>query len=138
MTGGPPAAEEPRRKRPAREQFASTVLVLEAVLVLFAGLVGHGLRVAPIGTVWAVAGSLAVVLVILSRFVAAPGGTAAGSIVQVLVLATGLVVPLMVVLGGLFVVLWVVALQLGSRIDRERAAWDAAHPEQPGPPRTAR
>jgi hypothetical protein len=28
------------------------------------------------------------------------------------------------------VIMWVVALHLGGRIDRERAEWDAAHPGQ--------
>ena len=43
-------------------------------------------------------------------------------------LAVGFFVPMMFVVGGIFVVLWVVALRLGGRIDRERAEYDAAHP----------
>jgi hypothetical protein len=122
-----------RRKRPARPQFASTVLLLEAFLVLFATLVASGLAVAAqtglsTGTVWLVGGVLMVVLVVLSRTVTRPGGYVAGSVAQALVLAAGVVVPVMVVLGGVFVLMWVVALRLGGRIDRERAEWDAAHP----------
>ena len=41
-----------------------------------------------------------------------------------------MVVPMMAVVGGVFVILWVVALRLGGRIDRERGEWDAAHPGQ--------
>ena len=44
-------------------------------------------------------------------------------------LGFGLVVPMMFVVGGIFVVLWFVALRLGGRIDRERAAYDAEHPD---------
>jgi len=45
------------------------------------------------------------------------------------VIACGFAVPLMFLVGGIFVVLWIVSLRLGGRIDRERAAYDAEHPE---------
>jgi ammonia channel protein AmtB len=75
---------------------------------------------------------MAVVLVVLSRLVTAPGGYVAGSVAQLLVVACGVVVPLMYALGVLFAVLWVVSLRLGARIDRERAEYDAAHPDEAG------
>lgn len=131
----PAAPGRIRRKRPARQQFASTMLLLEAFLVLFATLVAYGLANAgqvslrP-ASVWAFGGALMLVLVVLSRAVARPGGYVAGSVVQVVVLAMGFVVPMMFAVGGVFVVLWVVSLRLGGRIDRERAEWDAAHPGQ--------
>jgi len=130
----PPAV---RRNRPARLQFASSTLVLEALLVLFATLVAAGLAAAEPGgrspgAVWAAGGTLIVLLVALSRTLGRRGGYAAGSAAQVLVLATGLVVPTMYVVGGIFVVIWIVSLRLGGRIDRERAAWDAAHPDTLG------
>lgn len=133
----PHAARPARPKRPAKPQFASTILVLEGVLVLFAALTAHGLAAAgvlgtPTGVLWPVAGLVFVVLVVLSRLVTVPGGYLAGSVAQVLVLACGFVVPLMFALGVLFAVLWAVSLRLGARIDRERAAYDAAHPEESG------
>lgn len=126
----PSAGTRVVRKRPAMVQFTQTILILEAFVVLFATLVAYGLRVAPSATVWTVGGILTVVLVLLSGVVGRPGGYVAGSIVQVAVLAGGVMVTAMFAIGGLFVVLWVVALRLGGRIDRERAAWDAAHPGQ--------
>ena len=48
-------------------------------------------------------------------------------------LAVGFFVPMMFVVGGIFVVLWIVALRLGGRIDRERAEYDAANPGAVGP-----
>jgi len=42
-------------------------------------------------------------------------------VLQVPVVAVGVAVPMMLVMGGIFAVLWVVALRLGGRIDRERA-----------------
>ena len=122
-----------RRKRPAKPQFTQTILVLEAVLVFFATLVAYGLRLAPTATIWWVGGALALLLILLSGFVSRPGGYVAGSVAQVLVLAGGFWVPMMFVIGAIFVVLWVVALRLGGRIDRERAEYDAAHPGAVGP-----
>lgn len=132
MTTPEPAA---RRKSPARPQFASSVLVLEAILVLFATLAAYGLAAAKqttfsTGTAWLVGGVLMVALVVLSRTVTRPGGYVAGSVAQALVLAAGVVVPMMALVGAVFVIMWVVALRLGGRIDRERAEWDAAHPGQ--------
>lgn len=125
------AASSTRPKRPARPQFTSTILVLEALLVLFAALTADGLGVAPTDVVWPIAGALAVVLLGLSRLVTAPGGYIGGSIAQVLVIACGIAVPMMYLLGILFAALWITAYRLGGRIDSERAAYDAAHREDP-------
>jgi hypothetical protein len=119
------ASRPVRPKRPAKPQFTSMILVLEGVLVLFAALTAHGLESLPGPVLWSSAGAIFLALVVLSRLVTVPGGYVAGSIAQVLVLACGFVLPAMFALGGLFVVLWVVALRLGGRIDRERAAYDA-------------
>lgn len=126
-------------RKPAKVQFAATVLQLEAFAVLFAALALHGLRdsvyergplvLGSTAALWTVAGVLFVVLVVLSRLVARPGGYVAGSVAQVPVLAMGLLLPMMFVVGGVFVAMWVVSLRLGGRIDRERAEYDAAHPE---------
>jgi len=128
------------RRRSARRTFAATVLVLEAFVVFFATLVAFGLRVAPTGVVWAVGGTLAVVLVALSGMLRRPGAYLAGSVVQGLILAGGLVLlaaparaasfaaATAIFVGILFIALWVVALRLGGRIDREKAEWDVANP----------
>ena len=134
MSSPEPDLREPeRRKAPARRQFAATVLMLEAFLVLFATLVAHGLRIADTATVWLVGGVLMVVLIVLSRLVGQPGSYVAGSVVQVIVLAGTLVIREMLVVGLLFVVMWLAALHLGGRIDRERAEWDARHGIAPDP-----
>ena len=117
-------------KKSAKVQFASTMLVLEAFVVVFATLVAVRLVDAPTSQVWLVGGVLAVVLVVLSRLVASPGGYVAGSAVQVPFLAVSLVIPLMVVVAVVFVGMWAVSLWLGAKIDRERAAYDAAHPDE--------
>jgi hypothetical protein len=124
------AVPRPRlaRKRPAKPQFAQTVLVLEAFVVFFATLVAFGLKAAPPAVVWTAGGVLIGTLVLLSGLVRHPGGYLAGSLAQLAVLACGVVVTTMYAVGGVFAVLWFVALRLGGRIDRERAQWDAEHP----------
>jgi hypothetical protein len=137
-----PSGSEPlriRAKRAAKPQFAQTILGLEAFVVLFVTLVAYGLRDVPSvwpffappsgAVIWTVGLVLMVALFVITRYVGTPAGYRAGSIVQVPVMATGLAVPMMLLAGGIFVVLWVVALRLGGRIDRERAEYDAAHPE---------
>lgn len=124
-----------RPKKPAKVLFASTILVLESFVMVFATLVVVGLRNVPdaapslpVGLVWGVGATMVVVLIVLSRLVGRPGGYLAGSLAQVPVVAAGFVVPMMFVVAAIFVVLWVVSLRLGARVDRERAEYDAAHP----------
>lgn len=106
------------------------MLILEAFVVFFATLVAVKLSDAPSSQVWLAGGALVVVLVVLSRMVGTPGGYVAGSAVQIPVLAIGLVIPLMIPVAIVFVALWVVSLWLGAKIDRERAEYDAAHPDK--------
>jgi hypothetical protein len=100
--------------------------------------VAYGLRVAPAGAVWGIGLGLAAALAVLSGFQRFRAGRVAGSLAQAAVLAGGLVVPMMLVIGGVFVVMWVAMTRLGWRIDRERAAFDAAHPDAVEPPSARR
>jgi hypothetical protein len=111
--------------RSAKRQFGATILVLEAFVVGFAALVAFGLRAAPTATVWGVGGGLCLALLITAGLLRWPVGLVVGSVLQIAVLATGVVVPAMFMVGGIFALLWVVALRLGGRIDRERAERDA-------------
>ena len=132
MTTPRAATPAPRPRRSARRQFASTILVLEAFLVFFAALTAYGLQVAPAGTVWGLGGALALCLVLVSGMLRRPLGYVLGSVLQVPLLAGSLVIPLMLVVAVIFVVLWVMALRLGGRIDRERAEREAAGPAPAG------
>jgi len=135
----PTPGDRIRRKKSAKVQFASTTLMLEAFLIMFATLVAYGLRDIPsvwivkevpsAATIWTFGAILFVVLLLLSRMLHSPGGYLAGSLVQLPVLACGFAVPMMFGLAAVFLVLWFVALRLGAKIDRERAEYDAAHPE---------
>lgn len=126
-------------KPSALVQFTSTVLACEAFLVLFVALSAFGLRGSPFGRgpvqtdsaalIWGVGGGIALLLLVLSRLTRRPAGIVGGTLAQVVVVATGLVVPLGFVVNIVFAVMWVMALRLGSRVDRERAAYDAEHPD---------
>ncbi len=84
----PSPGDRIKPKKPAKVQFASTTLLLEAFLVVFATLVAYGLRDVPYSrgplelpsasSIWVVGGVLAVVLVVLSRTVGTPAGTSPG------------------------------------------------------------
>jgi hypothetical protein len=72
-------------------------------------------RHAPAGIV---GGVLAAVAVLLAAVVGRPGqrwALAAGSVLQVAVIATGTVVPAMYGLGAIFAALWVTAIWLARR-----------------------
>lgn len=135
----PAPGDRIKPKKSALVQFTSTTLLLEVFLVIFATLAVWGLRDSDFGrgplridsgaAIWLLGGILALVLVILSRAQGSAAGRTAGSVAQVPVLAMGLLVPMMFFVGGVFVILWFFALRLGARVDRERAEYDAAHPE---------
>lgn len=129
-----------RPKKSAKIQFSATILLLEAFVVFFATLVLYGLRDIQSGlpataphlsgtTIWILGGVLVLALIIVSRLCGRPGGYLAGSLVQVPVILSGLIVPMMFLVAAIFVFMWILAIKLGARVDRERAEYDAAHPE---------
>lgn len=130
----PPAAEAPgtgsdgqqapRKQRPARVVFGSTVLWCEMFVVFFALLVAYGLRVTDPTTLGILGGIGMVACAVAARLQRTRAGVVLGSGVQVLLLLGGLLVPMMFVVGGVFTVIWVLGVWLGSKIDRERAERD--------------
>lgn len=113
-----------------------TVLVSEVLIVLFASLVAHGLRLADLGVVWGVGGAAMVACALCAGLLRRRAGYVLGTVVQVLLLASGFLLPMMFVVGVIFGVLWVASVQLGGRIDierKERYAAELAHYRaQPG------
>ena len=95
-------------------------------MVGFAGLVAYGLDLAEPMVLWAVFGGVGLGLIAAAVAVRLPGGLVVGSVLQVAVLGLGVAIPMVFVVGGIFVVLWIVAVRLGRRIDRERAERAAA------------
>lgn len=120
-TPGTPPEQEIRRPGSARQMFAVSVLMSELFVVLFATLVAHGLQIADRGVVWGVGGAAMVACAVATALVRrGRAGYVVGTVVQVLLVVSGLALPSMFVIGGLFAVLWFVSLRVGGRIDVER------------------
>ena len=111
----------------AQRLFLNATLWSEVFVILFAALVAHGLQIADLAWVWGVGAGLMFLAVMAARLlgVAAGRGTGRaglilGSVVQLLLIATGIFVTSMFAIGAVFAILWVVSIRLGARIDRER------------------
>jgi len=115
--------------RAPKRALAASVLALESFVVLFAGLVVRGLS--GDGAALAVCAALAVTCLVVAGMLRSRAGYVLGSVLQVAVLATGFWVSEMFFLGVVFGALWVAALRVGARIERERAALTPG--SSPGP-----
>jgi hypothetical protein len=127
-----------KKRRSVRTMFASTVLTLEAFVVLFATLVVFGLYKDRIPQQAALIGgiSLAVVCILACALLRKPLGYWIGWAIQVVIILLGIIEPAMFVVGALFAAAWWYAVTKGRQIDvenarrdREQEAWEAAHPE---------
>ena len=112
-------------------RFAAMTLALESLVVFFATLVASRLSSLEPTVVWVGGTGLALVCLLAAALARRPGGLGVGSLVQGLVLGTGVVVPAMFVLGAIFVAIWVWLLLVGRRIDRDRAAWESSDAADP-------
>jgi len=115
-----------RPQRPAALVFTQAVLALQAFAALFATLLVSGLDKAgsvnvPAGVTWG--GGLALVL-LLGYAVGQQKkrwGRWLGWILQLPMLVGAVIEPAIAIIGVMFVGLWIMALRIGGRIDRERA-----------------
>jgi hypothetical protein len=115
---------EMRRQRSVSESLLSIVLVLEACVVFFAGLVAFGLKVLePAYPAWVAlpaAGVLIVVLLATTAVLRHPWGVVIGWVLQAALIALGILLPMMYVIGGGFALLWIYCFTRGRRIDASR------------------
>ena len=102
--------------------LGSSVLAMEAIVVLLATALASSSGSASAAWAWSLGGMLVVLLVLATRTMGRPSGPIVGWVLQVLVLATAVVVPVMLVVGGIFAVLWFFAVRNGQRVDRMREA----------------
>ncbi|GMA36992.1 DUF4233 domain-containing protein [Demequina litorisediminis] len=136
QTSEPAVASAPRKPlRSAQLTFRQTVLLCEAFTMFFATLLGFGLVQggsldAPAGLI--IGGGLA--LTVLMGWSAGAQskswGVWLGWGMQVPLLAAGVVDTAITIMGAVFLVLWIAALRIGGRIDRERAERDVAFEER--------
>lgn len=131
----------PKKRRSIRVMFASTVLSLEAFVVLFGTLAIFGLQRDRVEPLVILAGGilLAVALIVACAFLSKPAGPWIGWILQLCIIATGFLEPMMFLVGALFAGTWWYALRAGARLDREnrqrdaeQAQWEATHSTETG------
>jgi hypothetical protein len=99
-------------------RLCATVLIFEAIVIGLAIPVAITIEHESHQAAGVAGGVLAAIAVLLAAVVGRPGqgwALAAGSVLQVAVIAAGIVVPAMFVLGTIFAALWAVAIWLGLR-----------------------
>jgi hypothetical protein len=99
-------------------QLCGTVLIMEAVVIGLAIPVAIVLEHANHGLAGGIGGALAVCAVLIGGVVGRPRmgwAVLAGTVLQVLVIASGVVVPAMYTLGAIFAALWITGIWLARR-----------------------
>lgn len=126
---------QPKKERSVKVLFTSTVLLGEAFVIAFFGLMLYGLN-QDNGGLWLLLGALVLALLTgaTARFVTKPAGLAIGWIIQVLLIASGFLEPFGFLVGIAFAAAWAYAVFKGQQIDREKKrraaeeeAWEREH-----------
>ncbi|MCC9145646.1 MULTISPECIES: DUF4233 domain-containing protein [unclassified Arthrobacter] len=129
----------PKKRRSIKVMFASTVLTLEAFVVLFGTLAVFGVHRDTVSPPLLLGGGLllAAAMIGTCAVLSKPAGPAIGWILQLVLIATGFLDAMMFLVGGLFALTWWYGLRAGQRLDREnrerdrmQAEWEKAHPEE--------
>jgi hypothetical protein len=100
-------------------RLSATVLILEAIVIALTIVPAVKLEDAtPVsaGIAAGVATLAAIVLAALARRLL-PVTLVGGSLLQALVIASGVILPVMYILGGIFALLWVTGIWLGHRVE---------------------
>lgn len=104
-------------------RLCGTVLGMEAVVVLLAIVPAKTLEHVPGGTAAAVGGVLALLAILLAGFVGRRRWALyAGSVLQLLVIASGVMIPAMYVLGAIFTALWFTGIWLARKVESAQRA----------------
>jgi len=101
-------------------RLCSTVLGMEAVILLLAIVPAKALEHISAGTAAMVGGGLALLAILLAGVVGRPRmGWAlyAGSALQLLVIASGAMIPAMYILGVIFTALWFTGIWLARKVE---------------------
>lgn len=112
-----------------RRRLCAAILCLEAIVLGLTTLVFLPLISVSTGTALSIGLGLFAASLIVAGLLRHRFAYALGWALQVVALTLGAVISVMYVLGTVFLVLWATAYLLGAKIEREQAAWIAAHPE---------
>ncbi|MFI0454414.1 DUF4233 domain-containing protein [Actinomadura sp. 6N118] len=105
----------------AARRLLATVLTCEAIVIALAIPVAVSVLDVDGALAGLVCGGLAVACLLLAGLLRFPWAVAAGSGLQVLIIATGFMVPTMFFLGALFGLLWVTSIWLGRKAESVQA-----------------
>jgi len=122
---------EAPRQRSARLVFTQAVLGLQALAAVFAatfvsGMANAGAVKASQGAIWGLGLWLMVMLGYAAGQQKKPWGLWLGWVLQAPLILGAFIDPAIAIIGVMFLALWIAALRIGGRIDRERAERDAA------------
>ncbi|RZS89791.1 uncharacterized protein DUF4233 [Motilibacter rhizosphaerae] len=118
-----------------RRRLAAVVLVLEALVVFFAVLVAKDLSDLSTGQLTLLGGGLCLACLLLCGFLRYSWAYVVGSVLQVVVVLSGLVVPIMWFVGLMFAAMWFGFLVLAAHMERNIAKIQAARAATPPPAR---
>ncbi|HEX4830308.1 MAG TPA: DUF4233 domain-containing protein [Trebonia sp.] len=113
------------------KRLCGTVLGMEAVVAALCIVPSIVLLHVRGGIAGGVGGAIAIIAIVLARLVGRPGKgwvLIVGSVLQVLVIASGVLLPVMYVLGVIFAALWFGGIRLARKwesVDAARAAGSA-------------
>lgn len=111
--------------------MAATVLVSEALVMFFAGLVAKDLSSLSTGAALGITCALALACLLTAGMLRSRGGYVVGSVLQALIIGFGIWVNMMLFVGYLFALLWAASLVIGRRLQREAASrWALEEAEQ--------
>lgn len=125
-TGGSERTRSPRRG------MCAAVLSLEAITLGLTTPVMVAVADVDLAVALVIGLGLMVACLVLAGMLRREWAYTAGSVLQVAAIGLGFVIPMMFFLGGLFALLWGMAIFLGRKIERERAAAYAAHDAESG------
>lgn len=109
-----------------QRRLCATILLLEMIVLGLTTPVLVSVNHVPTGQALGIGLGLAAACLVVSGLLRFRWAYGAGWLIQVAALALGALVGAMVLLGVVFLALWATAYLMGARIERERAAWEAA------------
>lgn len=106
--------------------LGSSVLALEAIVVLLAIPIAINNENVNAGLALGVGGAIALLMLLTIGVITKPIAVPIGWTLQVITVGSGFVVPTMFIIGGVFALLWYFAVKNGQRIDRARDLGESA------------
>lgn len=102
---------------PGMRRLCASVLGMEAIVVALTIPVAITINRVPVPLAATIGIGLAVLCVVVTAMLKRPFAYIAGSIVQILAIATGFLVPVMFFLGVIFALLWITAIFVAHRVE---------------------